>query len=128
MTMAASNRMTTARHFITDAVAPDHLCTQSRFEFALDAAYIAALEVAVQQGFVLRPLDEDDHPLEGAVRAALVVLPMSAQDKALWPRYMHYLRRRYIAPHQADPAPLEHILAWSERAIEAAERWFAARQ
>jgi hypothetical protein len=123
MTMAVSKRMTTAKHFIEDAAAPGRLLPQSRLEFAIDAAYIAALEVAVRSGFELRPGDEDNHPLESVVRVALSVLPLSPQDTQLWPRFMHYLRNRYFVPFQADPAPLDQVLAWSARVVVSADQW-----
>lgn len=124
---STAKRMTTAQHFIEAAHATHQLCVQSRFQFAIDGAYIAALEVAVQAGFELKPQDEDMHPLESAARVALTVLPVSAQDKQLWPRYLHYLRNCFVDPLQANPAPLHEVVAWSERAVAAADQWLAGR-
>jgi len=125
MTTAISNRMVTARQLLEDAAVLQRLSPESRFEYAIDAAYVAALEVAVHNGFVLRPTDADMHPLEGAVRAALTVLPVTAQDKHLWPRYMDVLRNRYFQPLQEPPATFEDVQAWAARAVAAAEQWLA---
>lgn len=127
MTLTVSRRMHTARNYLKDASAPHHLLPQSRFEFAIDAAYIAALEVAVRAGYVLHPGDADNHPLEGAVRVALSVLQLSSSDKQCWPRYMHYLRNRFFQPLQSPPAPFADVQAWSERVLAAAEHWLAVR-
>jgi hypothetical protein len=128
MTMTVSKRLDTAKRYLKDASVPNgRLNPQSRFEFAIDAAYLAALEVAVQAGYDLHPWDEDSHPISKAVHVALRVLQVAPLDKSRWPLHLYFLRQRFAQPLQEPPGSIDDTLAWAQRTIDAAERYLASR-
>jgi len=119
-------RMTKAANYLDDAHLPEsQLATDERLRCAIDAAYIALLEVAVRHGLDFDAIDPDAHPALEVIGLALDFVELPTHDAVLMTEYANLMHRRYLEPLD-ERLDIYQVQRWARRIVALVEHHLAA--